>query len=103
MISRRIAGLLAVLASALGVASWAAAAAAPVFWPTAYAQKQVYDHYASYGADVACAGVGPIARQHGVQYFGEFACDVASDSGELVLAVVPTSSIHWKTLEPGDP
>ena len=78
----------------------AAGAGGPVFWPTQYTQGQVSNKYQ---ADVACAPVGPFGRSHGIEVFGEFACDVYADTGEFVIAVVPTGATSWKILKAGQP
>lgn len=92
------------LAAVVGVA-WcvsAAAAGSPVFWPTNYAASQVYKTYEAQGAeDVSCAPVGPYTRQHGSEFFGEFACDVFMADSEYVLALIPTGSTTWRALKPG--
>ena len=101
--SRRRLTLLAAASSALGLACVSSAAPGPVFWPTNYASEQVYNHYAGQGAyDATCAAVGPLARQHSVEAFGEFACDVVMEEVDYLLAIVPTSATQWKILNPGD-
>jgi hypothetical protein len=77
----------------------AASARGPVFWPTQYAQVQLSKKYQ---ADVACAPVGPFGRSHGIEVFGEFACDVYAGAGEFVIAVVPTGATSWKILKAGE-
>jgi hypothetical protein len=99
---RRSAACFAVALSAVATLT-AAGAGGPVFWPTYVADQQVGKKYEQYGAAVTCAPVGPLARSHGTELFGEFACDVQTDTAESVLAVVPTGSATWKVLSLGQP
>ena len=93
-------GTAACIAVAFSTATATAASARdPVFWPTQYAQGQLSKKFQ---ADVACAPVGPFGRSHGIEVFGEFACDVFADTGEFVIAVVPTGATSWKILKAGE-
>ena len=76
----------------------AAGAGGPVFWPKYYAEGQLSKKYQG---DVVCAPVGPVARSHGTELFGEFACDVYGNTGEFVTAIVPTGATSWKVLKAG--
>jgi hypothetical protein len=98
---RRSAACLAV-AFSTAVSAHAATAKAPVFWSKYWAQKQVYKKYESSGPSVACAPVGPLARSHGGDVFGEFACDIFDGMSDYVVAVVPTGTLSWRALKPGE-
>jgi hypothetical protein len=90
------------VALSTGVGAQAATAKAPVFWSKYWVQKQVYKKYENYGPSVACAPVGPLARSHGGEVFGEFACDVNDGITDYVVAVVPTGTLSWRALKPGE-
>jgi hypothetical protein len=98
---RRSAACFAVVLSAV-VTLAAAGAGGPVFWSKYWVQKQVYKRYGEQSNSVACAPVGPLARSHGSQVFGEFACDVYTGIEDYVLAVVPTGELSWRILKPGE-
>ena len=76
----------------------AAGAGGPVFWPKYYAEGQLSTKYQG---DVVCTPVGPVARSHAIELFGEFACDIYANTGEFVAAVVPTGGTSWKILKAG--
>jgi hypothetical protein len=89
---------------ALTATPQADAAKAPVFWSKFWVQKQVYARYSSSEPAVSCAPVGPASRQHDVEFFGEFACQLDPGDGNLyTLAVIPTGTSTWRMLNPGQP